>query len=79
MQMVLSLRIEEALTQLRRAFPVAAPSIADFAIDEPTDYPDDEAQAYAAIQSDYIEPIAEAYALILRIGAAIANLFGAHG
>lgn len=79
LQMVLSLRIDEATAQLRRAFPVAAPSLADFSIDEPTDYPGDEAQAYAAIQSDYIDPIEQAHALMLRIGSAIANHFGAHG
>ena len=77
--MVLSLRIDDALAQLRRAFPVSAPSIADFTVDEPGDYPDDEGQAYAGIRDRYIEPIARAHALVLRIGAAIANHFGAHG
>ena len=77
--MVFSLRIEDALAQLRRAFPVAIPAITDFAVDEPTDYPDSEAQPYAAIHRDYIEPIARAHALTLRIGTAIANHFGAHG
>jgi len=79
LQMVFSLRIEEALAQLRRAYPVSTPGVADFAVEEPADYPDSEAQPYAGIRSHYIEPIAEAYALILRIGAAIANHFGAHG
>jgi phosphoenolpyruvate carboxylase len=64
---------------LRRAYPISSPSIGDFTLDEATDYPDDEGQPYAAIRATYIEPIAEAYALILRIGAAIANHFGAHG
>lgn len=77
--MVLSLRIDDALAQLRRAFPVSAPSIADFTVNEPGDYPDDEGQAYAGIRDRYIEPIARAHGLVLRIGAAIANHFGAHG
>jgi phosphoenolpyruvate carboxylase len=77
--MVFSLRIDDAVAQLRRAFPVSAPSISDFTVDEPTDYPQDAAQAYSGIQSAYIDPIAQAYALILRIGTAIANHFGAHG
>jgi phosphoenolpyruvate carboxylase len=77
--MVFSLRVEEALAQLRRAYPVSGPAISDFHIDEPTDYPDGEAQAYAGIQKSYIEPIEEAYMLCLRIGTAIANHFGAHG
>ena len=77
--MIFSLRIDEAVAQLRRAFPVAAPSITDFTVDQPSDSPDGEAQAYAGIQADYIDPVARAYALTLRIGTAIANHFGAHG
>lgn len=79
LQMVFSLRIDDALAQLRRAYPIHAPSIADFAVEEPADYPGDEGQAYAGIRALYIEPIADSYALMLRIGAAIANHFGAHG
>jgi phosphoenolpyruvate carboxylase len=48
-------------------------------VNEPTDYPDGDGQAYAGIQSVYITPIDQAYALCLRIGTAIANHFGAHG
>ena len=79
MQMILSLRIEEALAQLRRAFPVTAPSISDYPVDQPTDYPEDASQAYAGIEADFIAPIERSWHLILRIGAAIANHFGAHG
>ena len=79
LEMVFTLRIDDALAQLRRAFPVSAPSIDDFAVDEATDYPDGDGQAYAGIQSAYITPIEQAYALCLRIGTAIANHFGAHG
>lgn len=79
LQMVFSLRIDDALAQLRRAFPVSAPSITDFIVTQPSDYPDGETQVYEGIQSKYIAPIAESYALILRIGGAIANHFGAHG
>ncbi len=77
--MVFSLRIDDALAQLRRAFPVTTPAITDYAVAAPTDYPDIETQAYAGIRRDYIEPIAAAYALCLRITTAIANHFGAHG
>ena len=79
LEMVFTLRIEEALVQLRRAFPVSEPGIADFAVSEPTDYPDDAAVGYEAIHRDCIDPIAQAHALSLRITTAIANLFGAHG
>jgi phosphoenolpyruvate carboxylase len=79
LEMVFALNIDDALAQFRRAFPVSAPSIADFDVVEPTDYPDGAEQAYAGIHSSFIEPMATSYALILRIGTAIANHFGAHG
>ncbi|MET0180298.1 MAG: phosphoenolpyruvate carboxylase, partial [Novosphingobium sp.] len=79
LEMVLSLRIDEALAQLRRAYPVAEPELDDFAIDEPTDYPDHPEEGYAAVRRGFIDPIEHAHALNLRIAAAIANHFGAHG
>jgi phosphoenolpyruvate carboxylase len=79
LQMVFSLRIDEALEQLRRAYPVSAPSLTDYAVNEPADYPDFEGQGYAVIRQTLIDPIDDAYRLCLRIGVAIANYFGAHG
>ncbi len=79
LEMVFTLRIDDAVAQLRRAFPVSSPAISDFAVNEPSDYPDGDTQAYAGIQSAYIDPVEQAYALCLRIGTAIANHFGAHG
>ena len=79
LEMVLSLRIDEALAQLRRAYPVVEPMLDQGAIDEPSDYPDHAAEDYSAIRARFIEPIARAHALNLRIAVAIANHFGAHG
>ena len=79
LEMVFTLRIDEALVQLRRAFPVSAPRLEDFAVSEPTDYPDADASNYAAIHTDFIDPIECAQALALRVATAIANIFGAHG
>ena len=79
LEMVFTLRVDEALAQLRRAFPVSFPGIEDFTVTEPTDYPDDAATGYEAIHRDFIEPIEAANALALRITTAIANVFGAHG
>ena len=79
LEMVFTLRVDEALAQLRRAFPTSFPSLTDFSVAEPADYPDDAANGYAAIRRDYIEPIERAHQLSLRIGTAIANEFGAHG
>ena len=77
--MVLSLRTDEALEQLRRAFPVTAPDLADYRMDEATDWPEDDAQAYAGIQRRFIEPMATTARLIPLISIAIANHFGAYG
>jgi phosphoenolpyruvate carboxylase len=77
--MVLSLRIDEALAQLRRAFPVRVPGPRDFPLDEPSDYPDGGEEGYGAIERDFMTPIARAQELSLRISTAIANEFGAHG
>ena len=79
LDMILSLRITEALELLRRAFVISAPSINDFEIDEPTDYPSETTQAYKSLHTDYFDEIEKSYDLILRIGVAIANYFGAHG
>jgi len=79
LDMVFSLRVDDALAQLRRAFPTTYPSIDDFSVEEPSDYPDESSTGYAAIQRDYIDPIERAHGLSLRISTAIANIFGAHG
>ncbi len=79
LEMIFSLRIDDALAQLRRAFPVTSPSMDAYSINEPSEYPDGDQQAYAGIQAQYINPIEHAYALCLRIGTTIANHFGAHG
>jgi phosphoenolpyruvate carboxylase len=79
LEMVFTLRIDDALAQLRRAYPAQIARAADFEVDEPGEYPDGEAEGYASIHRDFIDPIAAAQALSLRVSVAIANLFGAHG
>lgn len=79
LEMVFSLRIEDALAQLRRAYPVSFPRKEDFTLDEPGEYPRGQGEGYAAIRVQYIDPIDDAYRLCLRISTAIANEFGAHG
>jgi len=78
-EMVLTLRVDEALAQLRRAFPVRVPGPHDFTLDEASDYPDGGEEGYGAIERDFLTPIARAHVLSLRISTAIANEFGAHG
>ncbi len=77
--MVFTLRIDDALAQLRRAFPTSFPKIGDFALNEPTDYPEVAGEGYDFIQRDFVDPIERANKLSLRITTAIANHFGAHG
>ncbi|MDP4538610.1 phosphoenolpyruvate carboxylase [Qipengyuania sp. DY56-A-20] len=79
LEMVFTLRVDEALAQMRRAYPTSFPQLADFSVAEPSDYPDGAGEGYSQIGRDYIDPIERAQALNLRIGTAIANLFGAHG
>jgi len=79
MEMVFTLRIEEALKQLRRAYPTDYLQITDFSVDAPSDYPDGGSEGYTLIQKDFIDPIERAYDLVLRLSTAIANEFGAHG
>jgi len=79
LEMVFTLRVDEALAQLRRAYPTSFPKISQFTLDEPTDWPPQEDHGYEAIHRDFIDPIAAAHTLSLRISTVIANIFGAHG
>ena len=79
LEMVFTLRIDEALTQLRRAYPTEFPRIADFSVAEPSDYPDGDEEGYGKLRRELIDPIERSYELTLRISRAVANLFGAHG
>ncbi|MET0240764.1 MAG: phosphoenolpyruvate carboxylase [Sphingobium sp.] len=77
--MVFALRTEEAVAQLRRAYPVTAPEHADFSVDEPSDYPDRHGQPYSDIRMRLIDPIEQADMLVRQITTAVANVFGALG
>ena len=79
LEMVFSLRIDDALAQMRRAFPTSFPAPSDFAVDAPADYPDSATAGYAQIGRELIDPIERAYRLMLRLSTTIANHFGAHG
>lgn len=77
--MVFALRTEEAVAQLRRAYPVSAPEQADFSVNEPSDYPDRKGQPYSDIRIRLIDPIEQADMLVRQITSAVANVFGALG
>ena len=77
--MMFSLQIPQAVDHLRAAFPIDAPTLEHYKMDEPTEYPDDSGPAYADIHEKYLDSIEISYSIILRIGTAIAHHFGAHG
>jgi phosphoenolpyruvate carboxylase len=79
MDMIFTLRIPEAVELLRAAYPVDRLGLGDFKMEEATKYPDDNVAHYANIHSNYIDPIADSYDIILKIGTAIAHHFGAVG
>ena len=79
LEMVFTLRVDEALAQLRRAYPTSFPKIGDFDLRQKAEYPEGKDEGYEAIRRDFIDPIEKAHALSLRISTAIANEFGAHG
>ncbi|MBC2667342.1 phosphoenolpyruvate carboxylase, partial [Novosphingobium flavum] len=79
LEMVFTLRIDDALAQLRRAFPTSFPEVDDFSVNEPSEYPDSGASGYSVIRTEYVDRIEQAYHLSLQITTAIANAFGAHG
>lgn len=54
-------------------------SLSDFNVNALSDYPDDTASDYSTVHLRYIDLIENAWKLSLRVGAAIANEFGAHG
>ena len=79
LEMVFTLRVDDALAQMRRAYPISFPQLDDFSVEEASDFPDGAGEGYTLIHRDYIDPLDRAYRLTLRIGTAIANEFGAHG
>lgn len=79
LEMIFSLRVEDALAQLRRAFPTRFPGLDDFTMDEAADYPSGQRHGYDTLHRAYFDPIERAHGLVLRVSAAIANEFGAFG
>jgi phosphoenolpyruvate carboxylase len=79
LEMIFTLRVDEAVAQLRRAYPVRFPQIGDFALTEASDWPDNAGETYEGIHRHFIDPIERSHRLALRVTTAIANHFGAHG
>jgi phosphoenolpyruvate carboxylase len=77
LEMVLSLRVDDALAQMRRAYPVIEHRrLRGGRADRLSGPPGED---YGVIRARFIDPIEHAHALNIRIAVAIANYFGAHG
>lgn len=79
LDMILSLRVEDAVERYRTAYPLRQPGGGDEPLNEASDYPLFDAPDYGRIREDYIDEIETAFMLLRRLSAAIAHCFGAHG
>ncbi|MBO6550281.1 MAG: phosphoenolpyruvate carboxylase [Rhizobiales bacterium] len=79
MRMVLSLRIDDALTPLREAYPRAKPTRAEYEIAEEASYMVDEGSDFEELNDRLIDPMVESYELIRRVGVGIGHHFRAYG
>lgn len=76
---VLGMHVEEAVTQLREAFPTDRESYDSFALEEPASYSCDSSTDFEEINKNMIDPISSAYKTVLEIGVGISHHYGAHG
>jgi len=79
MELIFELRIPEAVSLLRQAYPRAAPLAEDFGLEEPADYPDTDAPGYTQLNRRLIDPMEDIHRCLLTISTAIANGYRAHG
>ena len=79
MNMVLSLRIEDAMVVLQDAYPRALPGRGDYTVDEPASYLDDEGADFEELNDRLIDPMSQSYELIRRVGVALSHHYRAHG
>jgi phosphoenolpyruvate carboxylase len=79
MNLVLSLRIEEAGKLLRGAFPTAAPKLSDYSMEEPAAYTGEDGGGYAELNRNLIDPMLEAYRTVLELSVGVGHHFRAHG
>ena len=79
MNMVLSLRIEDAMVVLHDAYPRALPGRGDYTVDEPASYMEDEGADFEELNDTLIDPMLQAYELIRRVGVGLGHHYRAHG
>ncbi len=79
MKLILSLYIDQAVSLMREAYPLKAPQVTDYSMDEMADYISQDEGDYATINHKLIEPIEESYQIIQDLGIGIAHFYRAHG
>lgn len=79
MNMVLSLRIEDAVQMLKEAYPRAVPERSHYAVDEPASYTADEGSDFEELNDTLIDPMVRAYQLLREVGVGLGHHFRAHG
>ncbi len=77
--LILSLHVKEAVALLREVYPVSMPHPQDYDMSEEAGGLDHQGVSYADIQTELIDPMEEAYELVLLLGTGIAHNFGAFG
>lgn len=79
LDMVLALRIDDALERYRAVFPIGEKAVGDERAEEPSDYPLFDAPDYERIRKEFIDEIEGSFVLLRRLSTAIAHCFAAHG
>jgi len=79
MELIFALDVPQACETLRETFPTDPHEEARVSLDESADYPAEGDARYQGIERDFVRPLEEAYALILRVSVGVANHFSAVG
>ena len=79
MKLILSLYIDQAVTLMREAYPLKAPQISDYKMDEEASYISQDEGDYATINHKLIEPIEESFEIIQDLGIGVSHFYRAHG
>lgn len=79
MNLVLSLRVREAVELLRASFPLSAPGSDDYQMEEATSYSGEEGSDYSELNRTLIDPMLEAYRTVVELSVGIGHHFRAHG
>lgn len=79
MNMILSLRIDEAVQMLREAYPRALPERTHYTVAEQASYTADEGSDFEELNDRLIDPMVQAYDLLREVGVGLGHHYRAHG